>query len=163
MFIRIITDIVSASNHAKCVSLNNKKCMTQPTVINLHPNEYSQGLYYYLFAVNLDRCVESCNIINDLSNKVCFPNKTEDLNLGVFSMIAGINEFKTLRKHISCKCGCKFDGKRCMSNRKWNNDKCPCKCKNPEKTSCVQKRIYLYKYIRIRIILLHEAVKMVDI
>ena len=29
----------------------------QPTLINLHPNQYTQGLCYYLFAVNLGRCV----------------------------------------------------------------------------------------------------------
>ena len=49
------------------------------------------------------KCVESCNTLNDLSNKVCVPNKTEDLNLNVFNMITGINELKTLTKHISCK------------------------------------------------------------
>ena len=53
--------------------------------------------------VKLDRCVGSCNTLNDLSNKVCVPNKTEDLNLSVFNMITGINELKTLTKHISCK------------------------------------------------------------
>ena len=26
--------------------------------LNLHPNKYSQELYYYPFAVKLDRCVE---------------------------------------------------------------------------------------------------------
>ena len=45
--------------------------------------------------VKLDRCVESCNTMNDLSNKVCIPNKTEDLNLRVFNMITRINELKT--------------------------------------------------------------------
>ena len=55
--------------------------MTQTTFINSHPNENSQGLRYYQFVVNLDRCVGSCNTINDLSNRVCVPNKTEDLNL----------------------------------------------------------------------------------
>ena len=38
-FIGISASIVTASNHTKCVSLNNQQCMTQPTVINLHPNE----------------------------------------------------------------------------------------------------------------------------
>ena len=28
-------------------------------------------------------------------------------------MITGINESKTLMKHISCKCKCRFDGKKC--------------------------------------------------
>ena len=72
--------------------------------------------------------VQSCNTLNDFSNKVCGPNKTEDLNLSVFSMIAGINESKTLPKHISCECKCKFDGRKCSTNQKWNNDKCWCEC-----------------------------------
>ena len=54
----------------------------------------------YPFAVKLDRCVGSCNTLNDLFNKVCVPNKTEDLYLSMFNMITGINELKTLTKHI---------------------------------------------------------------
>ena len=27
------------ANHTKCLSLSNQKCMTRPTLINLHPNE----------------------------------------------------------------------------------------------------------------------------
>ena len=72
------------------MSLSNQKCKIQPTLTNLHPNEYNHELHYYLFAVKLDRCVGSCNTLNDLSNKVCFPNKIEDLNLSVFNMITEI-------------------------------------------------------------------------
>ena len=111
IFIGLLTGLVNGSNHTKCTSLSNQKCMTQPSIINLHPNEYSQEFHYYPFAVKLDRCVGSCNTLNDLSNKVCVPNKTEDLNLSVFNMITGINESKTLTKHISCECKCRFDGK----------------------------------------------------
>ena len=35
--------------------------MTQPTLIGLHSNEYSQEFYYYPSAVILDRCLESWN------------------------------------------------------------------------------------------------------
>ena len=35
--------------------------MTEPTLIGLHPNEYSQEFYYYPSAVILDRCLESWN------------------------------------------------------------------------------------------------------
>ena len=42
MLIVLLTSIVSASNHTKCVSLSNQKCMIQLTLINLNPNEYSQ-------------------------------------------------------------------------------------------------------------------------
>ena len=34
--------------------------------------------------------VRSCNALNELSNKVCVPNKTEDLNLSMFDIITGI-------------------------------------------------------------------------
>ena len=91
------------------VLLSNQECITEPTLINLHPNEYSQEFHYYPFAVKLDRCIGSFDTLNDLSNKVCIPNKTEDLNLSVFNMITGMNESKTL-KYISCECKYKFDG-----------------------------------------------------
>ena len=53
-------------------------------------------------------------------------NKTEDLNVSVFSMITEINESKTLTTHISSKCKCKFDVRKYNSNQKQNNDKCRC-------------------------------------
>ena len=39
-FVNLLTSIVSASDHTRCALLNNQKCMTQPTLINLRPNEY---------------------------------------------------------------------------------------------------------------------------
>ena len=43
-------------------------------------------------------------------------------------MIKGINESKTLIKHISCKC--KFEGRKCNSHQKRNKDKFRCECEN---------------------------------
>ena len=94
IFIGLLTGLVNGSNHTKCFSLSNQKCKIEPTLIILDPNEYSQQFHCYPFAVKLDRCVGSCKTLNDLSNKVCIPNKTEDLNLSVFNMITGINESK---------------------------------------------------------------------
>ena len=110
-FIVLLTCLVNAPNHTKCVSLSNQKGMTQPTLINLHPNKCRRQSHYYPFAVKLDKCVERCNTQNDLSNKARVPNKTEKLNLSVLNMIAGKNESKTLTKHISRECKCKFDGR----------------------------------------------------
>ena len=144
---------MNASNHTKCVSLSNQKCITQSTLIKLHPNEYTQGLHFYPLAFNLARCVRSCNTLNDLSNKVCVPNKTKDLNLNIFNMITEINEPKTLTKHRSCKY--KFDCKNCNSNQNWNDGKCRCECKNPKTIMCTKKFIFR--------ILLHVLAKMVNI
>ena len=92
-------------------------------IINWHPNAYSQEFHYYPFVVKLDRYdVGSYNALNDLSNKACVPNKTEDLKLSVFIMFTVINESKTLT-NISCECKCKFDGRKCNSNQWWNSSK----------------------------------------
>ena len=50
-----------------------------------------------------------------------------------------INESKTLAKHTSCECKCKFDGIKCNSNQKWNNNKCRRECKNPRKHHVCEK------------------------
>ena len=44
IFIGLLTELVKSSNHTKCVSLTNQKYTTQPTLINLNPIEYIQGL-----------------------------------------------------------------------------------------------------------------------
>ena len=54
--------------------------------------------------VKLDSCIGSSNTLNELCNKVCVPNKTEDIHLSLFNMITEINEFKTLTEHIACEC-----------------------------------------------------------
>ena len=79
--------------------------------------------------VKLDICAGSCNTLNNISNKVCVPNRTEDLNLSMINMITAINELKILTKHMQCKYKCRFDGRKCNSDQWWNNDKCWCECK----------------------------------
>ena len=86
--------------------------------------------------------MRSCNTLNDLSNKVCVSNKTEDLNLSVFNMLTGLNELKILKKHIYCKCKCKCDGRICNSNQNWNNNKCWCEYKNPKEHMYIKKIVF---------------------
>ena len=152
-FIGLSTGLVNESIHTKWISLSNQKCMNQLALINLHPNEYSQDFHYYRFAVKLHRSVGICNTLNDLFHKVCVPNKTEDLNLSVFNMIARIKKSKTLTKHISCKYKCRFDETKCNSHQWWNNDKCRCEFK---KCYVCEKKVMFG-------ILLHVIVKMENI
>ena len=91
MFILLLSNLVKRSNHTKCLSLSNQKCMIQPTLINLHRNEYIQEFYYCPFAVKLDL------------------KKTEDLSLSVFNMITGRNESNIFTKNTSCEYKCRFD------------------------------------------------------
>ena len=63
-------------------------------------NFKSKGTIYQ-FPVNFD-ILEV--VINDFSNRVCVPNKTEDLNLRPFNRVTGIKGYNLLTKHISSKC-----------------------------------------------------------
>ena len=65
-------------------------------------------------------------------------------------MITGINESKTLTKHMSGEYKCKFGGRNCFSDQWWNNGKCRCECK---------KRVKKIMFG----ILLHVIVKMENI
>ena len=68
VFIRLLTSTANASNHSKCVSLNNQQCITQSALVNLCLTKHSQGLHYYPFVFDLVRSVRGCNTLDDLSN-----------------------------------------------------------------------------------------------
>ena len=76
IFIGLLTGIVSTPNHTKCISLSLQKFMTHSTIINLYPNEHNQEFHCCPFSVKLERYVGKCSTLNDLSYKVCVPNKT---------------------------------------------------------------------------------------
>ena len=78
--------------------------MVRPTLIDLNPHE----LKYYPFMER--KSSGSCSV---LSPKICVPIKTK-----TFNMITNKNETKTLIKHISCDCKCKFNSTICISNEK---------------------------------------------
>ena len=102
---------------------------------------------YYPFAVKLDECVGSCNTLKDLSNKLCVPYNTEDLNLNVFNMITRINVSKTLTKHILCVCKCRCDGRKRISDQCWNNDKVNVNVKNFMHVKKITFEILLHKIV----------------
>ena len=161
MFIRLLTGLVNASNHKKCISLGNQKCEIQPTFINLHLMNTVTN--YTSIHLELDSCAGTCKTPNDLSSKVCVPNKTEDLNIQVFNMITGKNESK-LTKSISNECKCKFDERKCNSNQKWNNDKCWCKCKKHicEKEYILNLPTFSYKNGKYLASIMDDSVIMCD-
>ena len=90
--------------------------MIQPTLISLHPNECSQEFHYYPFSVKLEDTLEVVLLLMTYLIKYVFKIK-QDSNLPIFNIITGINELKTLTKHISCECKCKFDGRSCNSDQ----------------------------------------------
>ena len=96
------------------VSLKYFVSYCRPTLIELNPIEFN----YYPFIISLDKCNGSCNFVDGLSTKICVPSKTKDESVKVFNAIKRIYEAKTLAKHISCNCKCKFNSTTCNSNQK---------------------------------------------
>ena len=77
-----------------------------------------------------------CNVFEDLLTNICVLSEIKYVNLKVINIITKINLSKTLVKHISCDCKCKFDSLACNLSQKGNNHKCQCErkkcrtCKN---------------------------------
>ena len=67
----------------KCLSVDNQPRLARPGLIDLNPGE----LHSYLFMVSLDKCGGSCKILDNLSDRLCISNKTEDAYLRVINMI----------------------------------------------------------------------------
>ena len=105
------------SSATKCLSLNYEPRIIRTTLIDLNPFEPK----YYLLKISLEKCSGRCNV---LSPKICVPKETKDKNVKIFNMITKKNEAKTMTRHISCYCKCKFNSTIYNSNQKWNNKTC---------------------------------------
>ena len=93
---------------------------------------------------------------DDPSCRNCVPDKTENININVFNMITRINESKTLIKHMSCECKCKFDCSKYNSSLKWNKNRRQYECKS-------LKKHHVCKNIKLYGILVNIIAKMVNI
>ena len=56
-------------------------------------------------------------VVMSCLQKYVFPKKTKDINVKVFNMITNKNAAKTMEKHISRDCKCKFNSTTCDSNK----------------------------------------------
>ena len=78
---------ISESLATKCMSSKIQPRTTTPTLIDLNPDKYSQGLHYYPHLVKMNRYNGSCNTFLKISQIKYVSNKTEDINLHVFNMV----------------------------------------------------------------------------
>ena len=82
VFIGLLSFIGSLAT--KCLSLNNKTCMTILTLIDLNPVKFN----YYPFMISLDKCNGTCNnTFDNLSAKVYVLRKSKGTNVKVFNAI----------------------------------------------------------------------------
>ena len=90
----------------------NQNFSTRPSLIDLNTDEQ----LYYPFVLSFDRRDGSCNTLDglyemiiDMSDRLCVPNKTENVNVEVVSLISRNNELKLTVKSTSCDFRYRFD------------------------------------------------------
>ena len=71
------------------MSLNNEQYKTRPFLNDLNSLE----LKCQQCMVILDKCKGSCNTFSNIFNKICVPNKTEDVNLSVNLKMSHLLQF----------------------------------------------------------------------
>ena len=162
MSMKILISIVNISDHTKCASLSNQKCMIQSTLINLHPIECSLEFHYFSFGVKLDRCVGSCNNRNDFSSNLVkymlhYMNKwIQSINKSIYHPNVGVDLMEKI-----------FN-----SDQWWNNNKWWCECEkrhvyekdyiwNPSTCNCKNGK-YLASIMDNSAVTCYEVIKSYD-
>ena len=85
-FSESLARVAKVYESTKCISQENKPYLARPTLIDLNPNE----LHFYFFLVSLVKCSGICITLDNLSSRIWFLNKIDDVNLDVFNMITRI-------------------------------------------------------------------------
>ena len=109
MFIVLLTSMVNASNHKKCVFLSNQICEIQPTFINLHPMNTVKNYITLQLQLNQIEVLEVVIFLMTYLINYVFQIK-QKIQTYVFKLQE--KRIKNFNKDISCKCKCKFDGKK---------------------------------------------------
>ena len=104
-----------------CLLLKNQKCGVRKVIVN---SDYMASPY----KIKADKCVGSCNNVNNPYFNVCTPEIVKNVSIKVFDLISQQNKFRNVTFHESCKFHCLLDEKVCNNKQKWNKDKCRCEC-----------------------------------
>ena len=120
----ILSSFTNASS-LSCISMNNQACKARPEIINVNSN----NPVFYSFSIKTSKYSVNCNNINDPYAKICVPDVIKDLNGKVFNLMSRTNETRYIKWHETCKSICRLDGIACNNKKRWNKDKCRCKCK----------------------------------
>ena len=104
-----------------CLLLKNQECKVKKVIID---NDYMT----FPYKIKVDKCLGSCNDVNNPYFKVCSPDSFKNISVKVFDLISRKNVLKNASFHESCKCGCLLDEKICNNKQKWNKNKCRCEC-----------------------------------
>ena len=87
------------------------------------------------YKILVDKCIGSCNDVENPYFKVCLPDSIKNISLRFLDLISRKSALKNISFHKSCKRGCLLDEKVCNNKQKSNKEKCRCECLKIEKGS----------------------------
>ena len=84
---------------------------------------------FYPYSILRNKCRGSFNDIDNPCDKLCIPFVSKNINIKVFDLMSRTNEIRHIEWRKTYPCKCRLDLTVCNNNKKWNNDKCRCECK----------------------------------
>ena len=91
--------------------LKNQECAVRKVIID---NDYMT----FLYKIRVDRCIGSCNDIDNPYFKFCLLDSIKSISAKSFDLLSNKNILKNISFHQSCKCGCLLDEKVCNNLQK---------------------------------------------
>ena len=110
----------------ECVLVVNQKCMSRPKILNV--NEGIGEALFYPYNVLVNKCIGSCDTLDNPMSKICVPNVIKRVNMQVYNFLMRLNETRNVLWHESCKCVCRLNSSVCNNKQIWNSDTCRCGC-----------------------------------
>ena len=105
----------SALTSKNCLLLKNQECKVRKVIVD---NDYMT----FLYKIKVDKCVGSCNDVENPYFEVCLPDVVKNINVKSFDLISRKNLLRNVSFHKSCKCGCLLDEKVCNNKQKCNKN-----------------------------------------
>ena len=101
------------------------KCGVKKVVID---NDYMT----FPYKITVDRCIGSCNDVNNPYSRVCVPDTIKNISVKLFDLISQQNDLREVSFHESCKCECLLNVTVCNDKQKWDENNCKFKCLKQE-------------------------------
>ena len=110
----------------ECESVVNQRCMPKPKILDV--NEGVDEALFYPYNVLVNKCSESCDMLDSPMAKLCVPNIIKRINMKVYNFLMRLNETRNVLWHESCNCVCRLNSSVCNNKQIWNSDTCRCDC-----------------------------------
>ena len=106
---------IAKTKALECVSVVNQKRMPRPKILDV--NEGVGEALFYPYSVQVNKCIGSCNTLDNPMVKLCVLNVIKGVNMQVYIFLMRLNETRNVLWHESFKCVCKLNSSVCNNKQ----------------------------------------------